>query len=528
MSDVPARLGKYEIIRVLGSGAMGVVYEAVDRLIDRRVAIKTIRNADLDEEEAAEQLRRFLIEARAAGKLNHPHIVSLYDHGEEAGITYLVMELVEGRELQRCFDQGEAFSLGAAVRLMGELLDALGFSHQQGVVHRDVKPENIFITQAGAVKLGDFGIARIESTQKTRAGVAMGTPSHMAPEQIRGEAADGRSDLYAAGVVLYQLLTGRRPFSGTMLSMAMKVLNETAPKASSINPQLPRKLDDVVARALEKNAENRFQSAAEFWQALTEAVGSPTPAAAPLADANGTVESRLERSETSTSASFNSKQSGVSRAIAPGKQAPTVALGTTPPPKPPRRRNAWPIALGITAGGLIALLVWAMLRWPQRNLPDQTTVAPTTIPESASASPIHATEDGPSPAASDPVRRLDRPVSPNPSGLAPRADPTAPSGPGRAEPSAPPPPRRPAGDDSAVEPVQPAPPVTRPTTPRRPDAAPEKRPSPAAVVTAPRVTEPSPPPTRHDRPEKCSDILLKASLEPLTVDEARYLRRECQ
>ena len=251
---------------------MGVVYEGFDPIIERTVAIKTIRKDLLDPEDAEEHSRRFLIEARAAGKLNHPSIVGIYDYGDEQGLSYIVMEFVQGKELKSFFDAKHVFTNAQTLRLMGELLDALGYSHRRGVIHRDVKPANIFVTEGGAVKLGDFGIARIDSTQKTHAGTVLGTPSYMSPEQIRGESADLRSDLYSAGVILYQFLAGERPFTGTMVAVMQKVLNDPPPSPSLKNPLLSREVDAVVARALAKRAADRFQTAAEFKEALSNAI----------------------------------------------------------------------------------------------------------------------------------------------------------------------------------------------------------------------------------------------------------------
>ncbi len=252
---------------------MGIVYEGFDPIIDRVVAIKTIKKDELDHEEAEEHSRRFLIEAKAAGRLNHKNIVGIYDYGEEKGLSFIVMEFVQGKELKSFFAARHPFSMSQIVRLMGELLDALGYSHSRGVVHRDVKPDNIFVTDDGSVKLGDFGIARIDSTSKTHAGTVLGTPSYMAPEQIRGETADARSDLYAAGVILYQFLVGERPFSGGMVAVMQKVLMEAPRPPSSHNPSIPEAIDAVVLKALAKSAAERFASAAEFSRELTAAVG---------------------------------------------------------------------------------------------------------------------------------------------------------------------------------------------------------------------------------------------------------------
>jgi serine/threonine-protein kinase len=264
----PEQLGKYKIVRVIGKGAMGIVYEGFDTVIERTVAIKTIRTDELDPAEAEEHSRRFLIEAKAAGKLSHPNIVGIYDYGNEQNLAFIVMEYVQGQELKSYFDAGHRFPLDQAVRIMVQLLEALGVAHARGVVHRDVKPANIFITEDGIAKLGDFGIARIDSTHKTHAGTILGTPSYMSPEQIRGESVDARSDLYSAGVILYQFLTGEKPFSGSMVAVMHKVLNEEPTPPSTLNSEVSRQMDQVVAKAMAKDAAARFGVAREFSNAL--------------------------------------------------------------------------------------------------------------------------------------------------------------------------------------------------------------------------------------------------------------------
>ena len=210
----PSKLGKYEIRRELGKGAMGVVYEGFDPSIERVVALKTIRADQLGGEDAPEILARFRREAQAAGRLKHPHIVAVYEYGEDAGTTFIAMEFVEGRSLKEFFSQHARFTVPQLARIMSELLDALDYSHRRGVVHRDIKPANIMILPDGTVKVADFGIARIESSNLTQTGMILGTPSHMSPEQFMGQTVDGRSDLFSAGVILYELLTGEKPFSG--------------------------------------------------------------------------------------------------------------------------------------------------------------------------------------------------------------------------------------------------------------------------------------------------------------------------
>ena len=285
--EIPAqKLGKYELRREVGRGGMGVVYEAYDPTICRRVALKTLCGDVLSGPEADTYIGRLRREAQAAGRLNHPNIVAVYDFGEEpqqpgarAGrIAYITMEFVEGRELQQLLAAQERLAVPAIVRIMSQLLDALEYSHKNGVVHRDIKPSNIMLLEDGTVKVTDFGIARIESSTLTRAGAIMGSPSYMSPEQFLGVSTDARSDLYSAGIVLYELLTGEVPFPGSFSTAMHRVLNETPTPVSALNVHAPKGIDALLGRALAKKPADRFQSAAEFKQAmiasLTEGAGS--------------------------------------------------------------------------------------------------------------------------------------------------------------------------------------------------------------------------------------------------------------
>jgi len=268
------KLGKYEIRRELGRGAMGVVYEAFDPLIQRIVALKTIRPDQLAGGNAEEILARFRREAQAAGRLSHPNIVAIHDCGEDAGVWYIAMELVHGRELKEYFEKNERFATADAVRILSQILAALGYSHRLGVVHRDIKPSNIFLLPDGTVKVADFGIAHIESSELTQVGTVLGTPAYMSPEQILGLPVDGRSDLFSVGVILYQFLTGERPFTGNATITMRKVLEEDPLPPSRFNVQIPGAMDAVVRKALAKKPEERFQSAEEFATALDAAAHS--------------------------------------------------------------------------------------------------------------------------------------------------------------------------------------------------------------------------------------------------------------
>ena len=286
--EVQARkLGKYELRREVGRGGMGVVYEAYDTTICRRVALKTLCGDVLSGPEADTFIGRLRREAQAAGRLTHPNIVAVYDFGEEpqeqgarAGrIAYITMEFVEGRELQALLATQERLPVAAVVRIMGQLLDALEYSHKNGVVHRDIKPANIMLLQDDTVKVTDFGIARIESSTLTRVGTVMGSPSYMSPEQFLGLSIDARSDLYSAGVVLYELLAGEVPFPGSFSTAMHKVLNDTPTPVSVLNVHAPKGIDALLGRALAKKPAERFQSAAEFKQAVFATLLESGPAA---------------------------------------------------------------------------------------------------------------------------------------------------------------------------------------------------------------------------------------------------------
>lgn len=262
----PSRMGRYQLNRTLGRGAMGVVYLGYDEAIGREVAIKTIHRNLLDGADGADWLERFRREVRAAGRCLHPNIVTIFEYGEEQGIPYIVMEYAPGRELRDYLQDRQPLPLANAVAVIVQVLHALDHAHSHGIVHRDIKPGNILLLADSQVKVSDFGIARVEAISgMTQHGVTVGTPSYMAPEQFSGQEIDRRADLYATGVVLFELLTGVRPFAGPGAGELMyKVLNELPPRVSTLNPRLPAELDAVLNQALAKTPDGRFQSANEF------------------------------------------------------------------------------------------------------------------------------------------------------------------------------------------------------------------------------------------------------------------------
>lgn len=261
-------LGKYRIEGLLGKGAMGVVYKAVDPYIERVVALKTIRKELFSDVQHNELIARFKNEAQAAGRLNHPNIVTVYDYGEDSDSAYIAMEFVDGTPLNTLLIPEKPTDPIRVWAWMSDLLLALEYAHGQGVVHRDIKPANLLITRNGRVKVSDFGVARIDSSTLTQTGSLIGTPSYMSPEQFRGEQADGRSDVFSAGIVLYQLLTGARPFSGSTSVVMQQILNVSPPPPSRSIPALGGAIDRMLERALAKAPDDRFASARAFLDAF--------------------------------------------------------------------------------------------------------------------------------------------------------------------------------------------------------------------------------------------------------------------
>jgi len=402
-------LGKYEIRGTLGRGAMGIVYDGWDPLIDRRVAIKTVRLPDTEDAEAIDALGRFKREAQAAGRLSHPNIVGVYDYGQTAemaggDIAYIVMEFVEGQSLKALLDAEERFPVGETVRIMEELLAGLQFSHARGVIHRDIKPANVMLTTDGRVKIADFGIARIESSSLTQAGTVMGTPAYMSPEQFMGQPVDARTDVYSSGVLLYQMLTGERPFEGSMTAIMHKVLNTTPPRPSELSVVAPPGLDPVVAKAMQRRPEDRFASAAEFAQALRRAFEAPAGAGEmePLRGADATIIAAAPRG------------------------APPLSGGTRAVTAP---RPANPMLLG--GVGAFALLLAAGAAWFE--LRSSGTPAPARPAVTQPAAPAAPGPTTPPPPPAAPERQAsvpEAPASPAASPPFPAAPPVAAAPPG--------------------------------------------------------------------------------------------------
>ncbi len=425
------KAGRYEILDELGRGAMGVVYRAMDPVIGRTVAVKTIR---LSEEGTGltrpELLARFQTEARAAGLLTHPNIVVVYDAGEENGLYFITMELVEGKSLQALLDGGHAFPVPRVIRIMEQTCSALQFAHERNIVHRDVKPANLMLTADDTVKVTDFGTAKILQfgTAQQTAHV-MGTPSYMSPEQVKGRPVDGRSDIFSIGVMLYEMLTGEKPFPGQSITTVIyKIVNEEPIPPRQINPSIHPGLNDIVLRALAKEPEVRYQSCRELLEDLRNyrAMGgnernpdatmiSPRPGAIlPLnAEARGLRGVHIE--DPMTAATVRSLQN---RTGGPAQTPVVRRTGPIQPIEPPKKKNTF--ATVLAALFLVGVIIYGGNKLrpefqaahernnsPQQDaVPDGTAVQSPVVKDTpADSSAATATVTGPTtipvPAQSD-------------------------------------------------------------------------------------------------------------------------------
>jgi len=320
MSTLPEKFGRYEIVREIGHGAMGVVYEALDPTIGRKVALKAIRFDGIGTT-ADEAARRFKNEARAAGGLNHPNIVTVYDAGEDSGVLYLAMELIEGPTLDALLRTRRTIAPPQAVDIVRQICAGLDFAHGRGIVHRDIKPANILLASHGPAKITDFGIARAGEAM-TITGQVVGTPNYMSPEQVLGRTLDGRSDLFSVGVMLYEMVTGERPFEGQSITTIMyKIVHETPIPPLKLDSTIHPRLSAVIEKALAKSPGERFPSGAELALAVqnyehatvpvTSTLDKPTGEFPGLIDANKTHDSRPATVPPPPTAAGEQKQLGI-------------------------------------------------------------------------------------------------------------------------------------------------------------------------------------------------------------------------
>jgi eukaryotic-like serine/threonine-protein kinase len=362
-----AKAGRYEIVGELGRGAMGVVYKATDPVIGRTVAVKTIKlSAEGTGLTRPELLARFQTEARAAGLLTHPNIVVVFDAGEEDGLYYIIMELVEGRSLQALLDDGQSFPLPRVLRIMEQACSALQFAHERNVVHRDIKPANLMLTGDDTVKVTDFGTAKIlqfGTVQQTAH--VMGTPSYMSPEQVKGRAVDGRSDIFSLGVMLYEMVTGQKPFPGQNITTVIyKIVNEEPVPPKQVDPTVHPGISAVVMRALAKDPDTRYQSCREMledlrnYRSLSATPGSPQSTMAMSPDA---ISSAVTMSPGGLRGVHNDDTAAAARSLSARATHPsqTPALrrtGTLPPlPEPKPKKSVFgSIVVAILLLGVIA------------------------------------------------------------------------------------------------------------------------------------------------------------------------------
>ncbi len=330
---IPERLGRYKIAAELGRGAMGTVFHGIDETIERPVALKTL-HADLPPEILSEVSERFLREAKSAGKLNHPNIVTIYEFGQDGNIAFIAMEFLEGKSLQAIM-RGGRLPFTTIVDLVAQVADGLDYAHRFGVVHRDIKPANIMVSSSGLAKITDFGIARIQSSSMTQTGAMLGSPKYMSPEQVLGQSTDGRADIFSLGVMLYEMLAGRTPFETpdiTVFSLMQRIVTVAHPSLAETAPDVPAAFDAILARALAKRPEQRYaragDMAADLRKISAAQAGGAAPAFAPAAASPGAA------APSAADAAYERTVLTASGNVVVPAAAPARAPGSAPPPAP--------------------------------------------------------------------------------------------------------------------------------------------------------------------------------------------------
>jgi protein kinase-like protein len=497
-----ARLGRYRIVRLLGSGAMGDVYLAEDPQIERQLAIKTVRVAEGKPEDVEDRKRRLLREAKAAGKMIHPHVVTLFDAGEAEGVLYLAFEFVGGSDLATRMESDPPLTLGEVLRIVREAADALDFAHRQGIVHRDIKPANIMLDTNGRVKVADFGIAKVvgQATELTMTGSVVGSPHYLSPEQVRGEDLDGRTDVFSLGVVLYELLGHRRPFQGESLTtLVYQILHQEPPPIPQLRADLAPYLDSLLRRMMAKDRDQRFPNAAAVASEIAglERDLGPERLAQPVGDVDvasqgttlmpSTASGTPRGPSVATAQTLQAAPPVPSARPATGAVAPPVAAAPLPlvaASAPPAKRSPLPIILAVLAvlfigGGIGLYLVLGKLLFkpkpPQVGKTEPVAVTqqveparptPPNVQTPSTQTPSTQTPPKPEPVVqSEPVKPA--PVTQEP----PKPAPSAPE----------PPPATPAKPQQAAQTPPkpaPAPPAQHPAAPEPPPAEPEPEPVP--------------------------------------------------
>lgn len=412
MNDAVAKprttLGRYEIAGEIARGAMGVVYKARDPMIDRIVAIKTV-SLDLSDAETEAFERRFFREAKSAGRLNHPNVVTIHDVGKTDGVAYIAMEYLDGRSLRDILDSGVVLPPQRIAGIAAEIAEGLAFAHRNQVIHRDVKPANIMVLASGAVKITDFGIALLPTGTRTLAGNVFGSPRYTSPEQVMGRPVDGRSDIFSLGAVLYEMLTGKPPFQGNDLNSILKqVLSDPTPPPSSHNPKLPRAFDHIVGKALSKDPNDRYQDAHEMARDLRrfDSIEFETAAPAPLP--------ALEHPTSPLPTTATELASAADEEQVPLAAAPSMF----PESSTPWWRNGRMIAATLVAVIVVAVAATFALREPEVAAPKSgdTAKAGSTGTIAAASAP-----ESPAPPAAPPAVAKPAAVAPAPAPAKPEA-----------------------------------------------------------------------------------------------------------
>ncbi len=475
----PDHIGRYVILRTLGRGAMGVVYLARDPQIERELALKTIRFDDAEKSFSQDEAKaRFLKEAKISGRLQHPHIVTVFDVGEDQGMLYLAMELVQGGSFSQRLADPATFPVRERIRVVAEVAEALAHAHERGVLHRDIKPANILLTHALSAKVTDFGIGKLLTgdTELTSTGQMVGSPAYMSPEQIKGDKLDARTDIFSLGVVLYQALTLRKPFpADTLTTLVYQILHEEPADPAALAKDLPEGLGEIVRRCLAKDRGSRYADAAELAEELRELLGMSV-----VGSTASYSESKLKRGRSTPSspampppAATMSASAAPTSAMGLGNQpgpvgsapaappeavsedSPTITTGrrmgevarkaeeqkAPPPPAPGKKGGLSPLLLGAAGGAAILAVVAAWFATRKGNetpaAPEPTPAAAATAPASIAAPPplaaptpepppaVSVVEKAPAPAAA-PAASAAQAASASPT-KKPRVKPTAPA-----------------------------------------------------------------------------------------------------
>jgi eukaryotic-like serine/threonine-protein kinase len=439
-----SQLGRYRILRRLGAGAMGEVFLAEDPQIGRQLALKTVRVEEGKPQEVEERKQRLLREARAAGKLLHPHVVTLFDAGEDQGLLYLAFEFIDGSDLDDRITQGEPLTLAEALAILRQAAEGLDYAHRQGVIHRDIKPSNLMLTSDGRVKVADFGIAKLldSTSDLTMSGSVVGSPHYLSPEQVRGDTLDGRTDIFSLGVMFYEMLCRQRPFDGqTLTTLVYQILHQEPTPIEARRSDLGPRVERLVRRMMHKDRDQRFATAGELAaeiaacerelapELLARSIAMPAEVVGPTVRLATDASTALRPPEPPT---------------APATPPVATALRTPPPPSlaaPPSSATASPAPKGrlglVLAGGAAAIVLlvvagigarnWAAGRDERGAAAAPARAADASVVERSAASGANPELPGPAtptaPAA--PLESTAKPVAPPSERAAPPSEPTA-------------------------------------------------------------------------------------------------------